>query len=191
MSTEEVYTIRELAQVMGVPRQTVVSWRQNKQIPAKALTTEGTFIKSVIDPFIEIYKRTPPDTDTKPNQHTMTTEKKKTKGFPLKVKKEAMRLIVEEKLPMRTVAERIGCSVNSIQSWKKQYKAKKSKPSTPKSVPPVKQSTAKITYEEFVRDYWSGGTKAVDVLLLSPETGQEVVKYVNEALRFAYDQFHK
>ena len=95
---------------------------------------------------------------------------------------------------MKEVAAQIGCSVNSIQSWKKQYKVQESGEPTPKKVvrPKVPQvkATTPITYEEFVRDYWSSGTKAVDVLL-SPETGPEIVRYVNEALRFAYDRLSK
>jgi len=101
---------------------------------------------------------------------------------------------------MKEVAAQIGCSVNSIQSWKKQYKVNESGASTPKKVvrpkvPQVKVSppkaTTPITYEEFVRDYWSNGTKAVDALLLPPEIGPEVVRYVNEALRFAFDRLSK
>jgi len=111
-----------------------------------------------------------------------------------------MRLIFEEKRPMKEVAAQIGCSVNSIQAWKKQYKAKESGASTPKKVvrqkvPQVKvpppKATAPITYEDFMREFWSSGTKAVDALLLPPEIGPEVVRYVNEALRFAYDRFSK
>ena len=124
-----------------------------------------------------------------------TKLKKKTKGFSPRIKKEAMRLIFDEKRPMKEVAAQIGCSVNSIQAWKKQYKVNESGASTPKKVvrPKVPQvkATTPITYEEFVRDYWSSGSKAVDALLLPPEIGPEVVRYVNEALRFAFDRLSK
>jgi transposase-like protein len=197
MTAEEVYTIEELSQIMGVSRQTVASWKQSNQIPAKAMTPEGAFIRSVIDPFIEIYKRTPPD--SKPSPHTMTTEKNQAnlpsgkKGYPLKVKKEAMRLIFEEKFTMKEVAERIGCSVNTIQSWKKKHKKPRKSASQENAPLPVSRSktVAHLPYEDFVRNYWNDGTKAVDVLLLPPEIGPEVIRYVNEALQYAYDRLSK
>jgi len=106
-----------------------------------------------------------------------------------------MRLIFEEKRPMKEVATKFRCSVNSIQAWKKQFKVNESGESTPKKVvrPKVPQvkATTPITYEEFVRNYWSNGSNAVDALLLPPEIGPEVVRCVNEALRFAYDRFSK
>ena len=197
---EKVYTIKELAQIMGVSSQTVISWKETNQIPTKTMTAEGTFIKSVIDPFIEIYKNTPPSTSS-PNQYTQampTTKKRKKrsvtkKGFSAKVREEAMRLIFEEKLSMKDAAAKIGCSVNSVQAWKKQYNPE---PSVRKTAvqPRISQPQSKspqIAFDDFVRNYWNGGTRAVDVLLLPPEIGPKVVQYVNEALRYAYDQFHR
>jgi hypothetical protein len=48
-----------------------------------------------------------------------------------------------------------------------------------------------MAYEDFVREYWQEGTKATDVLLLPPEISPAVVRYVNEPLKYAYDQFRK
>jgi len=203
---EEVYTNKELAQIMGVSEQTVVSWKENNQVPAKAITWEGTFIKSVIDPFIEIYKHTPPSTPN-PNQYTQTMPAKKTKkksvtkkGYPVKTRNEAMRLIFEEKLSMKEVAAQIGCSVNSLQTWKKHYKPEKSEspvrkttvqPKASQSQPKNSVTTSQIAFDDFVRNYWNEGTKAVDVLLLPQEISSDIVRYVNEALQYAYDQFRR
>ena len=205
MVTEEVYTVNELAQIMGVSQETVISWRQNKQIPTSAMTPGGTFIKSVIDPYIEIYKHIPPVLEPSQNTPPMPGKQEdqemdaNRKRYPVKVRKEAVRLLVEEKLSMKQAAERVGCSVNSIQAWKKKYQksGRSASPASKRAAESVairrqpKEKEPQVTYEEFVRNYWNGGTKAVDVLLLPPEIGPEVIRYVNEALRYAYDQFQR
>jgi len=200
---EEVYTVNELAQVMGVSGQTVISWKENNQIPPKAMTVEETFIKSVIDPFVEIYKNTsPPEPQT--NQYTQDMPAKKAKkksvnkkNFSAKSRNEAMRLLFEEKLTLKAVAAKIGCSVASLQTWKKHHIPAETEVSVPKKavLPKVAQSqpkkavvTPQITFDDFVRSYWKEGTKAVDVLLLPPEISQMVSRYVNEALRYGWEK---
>jgi transposase-like protein len=194
---EEVYAIRELAKILGVAWQTVVSWRAKKQIPVKAMTPEGTFIKSAIDPFIEIYKKTsPPNSLSNQSTQAMPAKKQKKKNYPVKIRKEAMRLIFEDKLTYKEVAAKIGCSINTIHSWRRQYKAGKSEAAVPKTRVQSKVSqrkkavaTPETSFDDFIRNYWNEGTRAVDVLLLPPEIGPKVAQYVNEALRYAYDQF--
>jgi len=210
----EVYTVNELAQVMGVSNQTVISWMENHQIPLKVMTAEGTFIKSIIDPLIAIYKNTPPS-EPQSNQHTQTMPAKKAKkkavtkqGFPAEAREQAMILLFEEQLTMKDVAAQIGCSINTIQSWKKNYKQaetkaepevpaskkivkKAVKPKTTKPQPTKAVASPQIAFDDFVRNYWNEGSKAVDVLLLPPEISQMVSRYVNEALRYGYERFCK
>ena len=110
-----------------------------------------------------------------------------------------MRLIFEEKLTMQQVADKIGCSVSCLHSWKAKHRPSKKSDAKqiPKSVvsqyqPKDDKSVAKkelhVTFDDFVRGYWNSGTRAVDVLLLPPEIGPDIVRYVNEALRYAYDK---
>ena len=204
--TMEVYTVNELAQVLGVSPQTVISWKEKNQIPSKAMTAEGSFIKSIIDPLIAIYKNTPPS-DSQSNLYTQTMPAKKAKKknlskkhFSAKSRAEAMRLIFEEKRTYKQVAAEIGCSVASLQAWKKDYKPTVSEaPVQEKAVPPKAThsepkkavTVPQVSFDDFVRKYWNGGTRAVDVLLLPHEISQMVSRYVNEALRYGYDQFHK
>ena len=121
----------------------------------------------------------------------MTTEQAKPTGsrkgkrnFSAKDKKEALRLIFEEKLTMRQAAAKIGCSVNSIQSWKAKHRSKKSKPSKgmiePATVRWQPKEAKTVAFDDFVRNYWNEGTRAVDVLLLPSEIGPDVVRYVND-----------
>lgn len=199
---EAVYTLKELAAIMGVPWQTVVAWKRKKQIPPKAITPEGTFVKSIIDPMIEAFKRNEPTTpDSNQPIQAMPTEQVKSKSpakknYPPKVKKEAMRLIFEENYTLEQTAAAIGCSVGAVRQWKaKHQKAKKtiSVGKKPKTSPqqPAKASEQKkpsIDFDEFARQYWQEGTRAVDVLLLPAEVGPKIVNYVNEALRYAFDK---
>ena len=126
------------------------------------------------------------------------TASRKTKNFSPKERKEALRLIFEENFTLQQAADKIGCSLNSIKAWKMKYP--RPKPSGPKTTtkrqPPKETRTAdvkksRIAFDDFVRNYWNEGTRAVDVLLLPPEIGPDVVRYVNEALRYAYDHFRK
>ena len=54
-----------------------------------------------------------------------TKQKKKSvtkQGFPAKSREKAIHLLFEEKRTLKDVAAQIGCSVNTIQAWKKQFK---------------------------------------------------------------------
>ena len=44
-------------------------------------------------------------------------------------------------------------------------------------------------FDEFVQDYWSECAEAADVLRLPPDIAPKAVQYVNNVLRYAYDQF--
>ena len=101
------------------------------------------------------------------------------------------------------VAEQIGCSVFSLQAWKKKAKngaqttIQSKSEETPqccldngctKVSPPPKKGTA----DDFVRKFWSKNNRAVDMLLTPKEfSPEETVKLVNEALAYAHEYFQK
>jgi transposase-like protein len=157
-------------------------------------------IKSVVRALrkLGISKRSQTHKPSTPIQPTQPVMKSKTKkGYPVKVRTEAMRLIFEQHYTSVQVAAQLGCSVACLQKWKKRYLEeldhKSSSPSahvnkntssnsidTPNKIP--------VNFDDFARNYWQEGTRAVDVLLLSPEIGPKVLNYVNEALRYAYEK---
>jgi len=210
---EEVYNIKELALVLGVPWQTVMAWRRNNQIPSAAMTPDGKFIKSVIEPFIEWYKNNPtadipmrqaaglpsPQNDSQPSESDMAKKTKTTKKtYSQDVRQEAIRLLTEQKLSASEVAKQLGCSYNTVLGWqKKEQAAATAKPkavaispvvAVPSSPKSAQQSLLPdVDYETFMRNFWNEGTRAVDVLLMPPETGPKVVNYVNEALKYAFE----
>jgi transposase-like protein len=180
------------------------------------MTDDGKFIKSVIDPFIEWYK-TNPSTDTPMSQATIqklfplsepnTTQqsnsqdsdmaKKKRITYSPQVRQEAIRLLTEEKLSAKKVAEQLGCSYNTVLSWHKSAfgTPPTGEPSasakvlvTPPSNSQPNKAVPEMDFDTFVRSFWNEGTRAVDVLLLPPEVGPKVINYVNEALKYAFDK---
>ena len=127
----------------------------------------------------------------------MQKKKRKHKGFSPEKKAEAVRLL-QEGSTLKQVAGQVRCSVAALQTWKKQFAAAKTVASAREAkrevskveeVPKVEiakpQSPPRVPFEKFVRKYWEG--RAVDVLLMDPAMSSEVVKCVNEALRYSYD----
>ena len=147
----------------------------------------------------------------------MATKKKASakKFFSAEAKAKAVRLLAEEGNTLKKVAKKIGCSVASLQSWKKAAGAvsvetaveefaevtakptKKTKKVGRRGKKMVKKTAAKtapvqkssITFDEFVQDYWSECEGATDALRLSPDITPRAVEYVNNVLRYAYDKF--
>ena len=141
-----------------------------------------------------------------------STKKAARKGFSTKAKEKALRLIAEGTLTQKQVAAKIGCSINAIQQWKAKYKeADGSTPSVPKKatkrakgkkrgkkagrrIPRNNETVTVIqsrtSFDEFVRNYWNNNPSAADVLLLPPDIAPEAVQYVNNVLRYAYEQLH-
>ena len=122
------------------------------------------------------------------------------KGFSAKDREKALKLMANG-VPQSEVAEQIGCSVFSLQAWKK--KAKNGAPTTKDKCEETTQccldkgcsekaATPKNGADDFIRKFWNKNYRAVDMLLnpkdVSPE---EAVKLVNEALVYAYEQFQK
>jgi DNA invertase Pin-like site-specific DNA recombinase len=92
----------------------------------------------------------------------------------------------------KTIAMRFGCNRHTIQNIlnkmgikkrSRKFRHIKKQPFT------TQESPSRISLDYFTKNYWTEGTRAVDVLLLPPEIGSKVVNYVNEALRYAYDFF--
>jgi len=127
------------------------------------------------------------------------------KSFSSEAKTEAVQLITQEGYTLKQAAEKMGCSVASLQNWKKAADAgggktsvkatkkrkarKKGKKTAKKAVimAPVQKSS--ITFDEFAQNYWSEYSGAADVLRLPPDIAPKAVEYVNNVLRYAYDQF--
>ena len=140
------------------------------------------------------------------------TKKATRKGFSAKTKEKAMRLIAEGTLTQKQVAAKIGCSINAIQQWKAKFnESDGSTPSAPKRAAKRAKGkkrgkkaarrtlrgkvamtvvTPRTSFDEFVRDYWNNNASAADVLLLPPEIAPKAVQYVNDVLRYAYEQLH-
>jgi len=137
-------------------------------------------------------------------------------GFTPEIKAEALRLIREEKYTAKEAAEYAGCSLAAIQQWKVAAKAGKIKVATngAESAEPAVKSVKKtrktrrrrkgttvstattapavkpmITFNEFVQDYWSEYPSAMDVMRLPVNITPKAVEYVNNVLRYAYNQF--
>ena len=109
-----------------------------------------------------------------------------------------MRLLSEENLSYQQIADQVGCSLTTIKNWKAAHQSKKpsSKPvpnpvasqHLSKDIQHVAVKKTPIAFDDFVRNYWNQGTRAVDALLMPPDIGPKVVEYVNEALKYAYEK---
>jgi len=119
------------------------------------------------------------------------------KSFSPEARAEALQLL-KDGHSQKEVADQIGCSIASLQSWKQQAggkkngKKKKAK-STQKvaTVEVAEECTCEccscVSFEDFVQDYWTKCPKASEVLKLPPNLMPEAVKYVNNVLKYAYD----
>ena len=121
------------------------------------------------------------------------------KGFSAKDREKALKMMANG-VPQSEVAEQIGCSVFSLQAWKKKAKngatTKEKCEETPqccldkgcseKAAPP------KNGADDFIRKFWNKNYRAVDMLLTPKEfSPEETVKLVNEALTYAHEYFQK
>jgi len=138
-------------------------------------------------------------------------------GFTPEIKAEALRLIRDESYTAKQAAEYAGCSLNAIQNWKAEAKAGKIKVAakgtsngaepTVKSVKKAKKTKRRkrkgttiataitapavepsVSFDKFVQGYWSECEGANDVLRLPADIMPKAVQYVNDVLRYAYDQ---
>ena len=112
------------------------------------------------------------------------------KTFSADARAEALQLL-KDGLQQKEVAEQIGCSIASLQSWKQQAKGKKKKAKSSKKVAAVEvaeecncECCSCVPFEDFVHDYWTKCPKAGEVLKLPPDMMPEAVKYVNNVLKY-------
>jgi len=119
------------------------------------------------------------------------------KSFSVEEKAEALRLL-KDGHTLKEVAQQVGCSVASLQSWKKatggKQKSKKKKAKSSKKVAAVEATTecdcescCCVSFEEFARGYWAEAPHAEKVLSLPPDIMPEAVQYINNVLKYAYD----
>jgi len=116
------------------------------------------------------------------------------KTYSPETKAEAIRLLFEEGYTIDQTAAQIGCSINSIQKWKAAAKAGRKIKKVRRRrrrrgvAAPAVTGQPPFTFEEFVQNYWSEHTDAADVLRLPPDLAPKAVQYVNNVLRYAYEQ---
>ena len=127
------------------------------------------------------------------------------KGFTPETKTEALRMLAEEGKTQKEVAEIIGCSLASIQQWKGQMK--NGKPSTKKARRGKKKASKKTkgkalvspkhvvteqgvqdSFGDFIGGYWDSCPHAAEILALSGKNDTDVARYINHALRHAYEK---
>jgi len=119
------------------------------------------------------------------------------KSFSQEEKTKALQLL-KDGHTRQEVADQMGCSVASLQLWKKSAGGKKKgkKKKTAKSTKKVAAEVAEectceccscVSFEDFVHDYWTKCPKAGEVLKLPPDMMPEAVKYINNVLKYAHD----
>jgi len=117
------------------------------------------------------------------------------KSFSPEARAEALQLL-KAGSSQQEVADQIGCSIASLQSWKRAARGKKSgkkkKTKSGKKAATVEadcpcECCCCVPFEEFVHGYWTECPKASEVLKLPPDMMPEAVKYVNNVLKYAYD----
>jgi len=123
------------------------------------------------------------------------------KSYSPEAKAEALRLILEEGYTVKQVADRMGCSINSIQNWKAAEPAVKSAKKGKKAKKKRRQKSVTATiagaaparkplvsFDEFVQGYWSECAGAMDIMRLSPDITPQAVEHINNVLRYAYNR---
>ena len=116
------------------------------------------------------------------------------KTFSPETKAEALQLL-SDGYTLKQTADHIGCNVNSIQNWKAAAKSGKRRSKKIKRAK-VRKKAARAaraavhhaSFAEFVQNYWRQNRDAGDVLQLPPDIAPKAVQYVNNVLRYAYDQ---
>ena len=97
----------------------------------------------------------------------------------------------------KEVAEHFGCSVASLQVWKKDDKYKVStdddgddeqeeQTPTQHRFTPCQKSEPEISRSEFIKQYWRN--RSVESVMETPNTIDERVELINSVLKYAYDR---
>jgi transposase-like protein len=121
------------------------------------------------------------------------------KRFTAKEKDKAVQLLLEGNLSQKQVAQKFGCSIASLQQWKKA--AREESPAADQCECEEAECCGNLTSnaaakkgaaDDLTRKFWNKNFRAVDMLLAPKDVSQEdAIKLVNEALQFAYDHFQK
>ena len=118
------------------------------------------------------------------------------KSFSQEEKAKALQLL-KDGHTQKEVSEQMGCSIASLQLWKRATEGKKK--SKKKKTAKLAKKTAKVaeecnceccccvSFEEFAHGYWSKAPHAGEVLKLPPDMMPEAVKYINNVLKYAHD----
>jgi len=116
------------------------------------------------------------------------TEKKKN-GFSSEIKAAALQML-QSGATLKETATSYGCSVASLQGWRKASK-KGSKKRT-KKVKRVAKATVERTelhwdkFDEFAQGYWRESADTAMIFQLPPDLMPKAVEYVNSVLAYAY-----
>ena len=128
------------------------------------------------------------------------------KRYSAKEKARAVKMLLDGQYTQKQVAEKFGCTVTSLVTWKKEIENGSSETVQEESAETNGKGTAqcsldsgcsakppqKGTADDFVRKFWNKNYRAVDMLLNPKDvTPEEAVKLVNEALLYAYEHFQK
>ena len=120
------------------------------------------------------------------------------KSFSPEARAEALQLL-KAGHSQQEVADQVGCSIASLQAWKRAARGKKSgkkkKAKSGKKTTAVETETectceccCCIPFEDFVQGYWTKYPKAGEVLKLPPDMMPEAVKYINGVLKYAHSR---
>ena len=117
------------------------------------------------------------------------------KSFSAEEKADALQLL-KDGHTQKEVADQMGCSVASLQLWKraaggkkkgKKKKAKSKKKAAGTAVECTCECCCCVPFEDFVHDYWTKYPKASEVLKLPPDIMPGAVEYINNVLKYAYN----
>jgi len=126
------------------------------------------------------------------------------KTFSEKEKEAAVNMLASGNLTNKLVAKKVGCSIATLQLWKKKYSPTgqddwQDDEWDEEETDAVEEEMAeqcedcccaakKGDAHDVMRKFWNKNYRAVDMLLSPREvSSEEVVKLVNEALQYAYD----
>jgi len=117
------------------------------------------------------------------------------KTFTQAVKQQAVAEMSIGNLTQKQIAEKYGCSVPALQVWRRELQDNppaEEEEWAAEEAPETCECDCQCTQQdaqELMRQFWSKGNRAVD-MLLTPKavSAEDAVKLVNEALQFACDQ---
>lgn len=122
------------------------------------------------------------------------------KSFSPEAKAEALEMLANGST-LKQTSEHIGCSVATLQTWKKSTKtgkkAKAAKKTAKKSekvaehVEPQPAECDAASFESFIREYWCQENRGKELLKSKPLEGFDLFFRINEALQYAYDHLNR